>query len=136
MILFEKPGRGNTEKTLQIAVDKAESLDAAIVIASNSGSTAKDLIRILKDRGSVVPVVVVTSVYGMKQPGSPGAGGVRPAHDPGGPAQPLRPGGHAGAGVGAGGLRVHPAKPGRGVPGAGRPAAARRRAAGETEMTR
>lgn len=64
MILFEKPGRGNTEKTLQIAVDKAESLDAAIVIASNSGSTAKDLIRILKDRGSVVPVVVVTSVYG------------------------------------------------------------------------
>ena len=30
MILFEKPGRGNTEKTLQIAVDKAESLDAEI----------------------------------------------------------------------------------------------------------
>ena len=69
MILFEKPGRGNTEKTLQIAVDKAESLDAAIVIASNTGSSAEELLHILEERGSAVPVVVVTSVYGMKAPG-------------------------------------------------------------------
>lgn len=69
MHIFEKPGRENTKKTLEIAAEKAERLQTSIVIASNTGSSAEELLHILEERGSAVPVVVVTSVYGMKAPG-------------------------------------------------------------------
>lgn len=69
MHIFEKPGRENTKKTLEIATEKAERLQTSIVIASNTGSSAEELLHILGERGSAVPVVVVTSVYGMKAPG-------------------------------------------------------------------
>ena len=69
MYIFEKPGRENTKKTLEIAAEKAECLQTSIVIASNTGSSAEELIHILEERGYRAPVVVVTSVYGMKAPG-------------------------------------------------------------------
>ncbi len=69
MLTFEKNGRENTEKALEIAFCEAKKLSAPIVLASNTGSTAKAMRELMEKKGETVPVVVVTAVYGMKEPG-------------------------------------------------------------------
>ena len=64
-VYFEKPGRGNTERTLQIAKVRAEELGIrTILVATTSGATG---IRSAEEfRG--FNVVVVTHSTGFKQP--------------------------------------------------------------------
>jgi hypothetical protein len=64
-VYFEKPGRGNTERTLQIAKARAEELGIrTILVATTSGATG---VRAAEEfRG--FNVVVVTHSTGFKQP--------------------------------------------------------------------
>lgn len=46
-MLFERKGRHNTEKTLELAMKRAEELSIRhFVVASNTGSTIKDLLKV------------------------------------------------------------------------------------------
>ena len=69
LITFKEKGKINTEETLRLALDKAEELGTAIVTSSNTGSTAEALMKLRRERNSSVPIVIVTAVYGMKEPG-------------------------------------------------------------------
>jgi hypothetical protein len=55
---FEKPGKENTNKTLELAVKRAEELGIKyIVVASSTGETARKLIDLLQGK-KITPVVV------------------------------------------------------------------------------
>ena len=69
MITFMEKGKENTQKALSLAIEKAKELGTAIVIASNSGSTAVELMDMLEGCHEEVPVVMVSAVYGMREPG-------------------------------------------------------------------
>ena len=69
MILFPAAGPEHTQQTLRLAVEKADEMQAALVVASGGGETANALLQQMEQLGCRVPVAVVTSVYGMKEPG-------------------------------------------------------------------
>ncbi|AGK61903.1 hypothetical protein Asulf_01937 [Archaeoglobus sulfaticallidus PM70-1] len=55
---FEKPGKQNTERTLELAVKRAEELGIRyIVVASSTGETALKLIELVEGK-NIKPVVV------------------------------------------------------------------------------
>lgn len=62
---FEKPGRGNTDKTLELAYKRAEELGIQeVVVASSKGYTAHKALDVFKG----FKVVVVTYHNGFKEP--------------------------------------------------------------------
>ncbi len=64
MILWQKKGWDNTERTVNTALDKASELGIKhVVVASNTGATAE----LFVDKG--VEVVCVTHHVGFKEPG-------------------------------------------------------------------
>lgn len=64
--VFEKPGKENTQKTLEIAAQKAEELNIEnIIIASSSGQTGLMAAPYFKNRN----LVVVTHSTGFLKPG-------------------------------------------------------------------
>ena len=69
MTVFEKKGKENTEETLKQALKKADDLGAPIVVASITGYTADRLLALEESTGSKIPVIMVSTVYGMKEPG-------------------------------------------------------------------
>ncbi len=65
---FEKPGKQNTEKVLEIVVKKAEEKNIRyIVVASSTGETAKKLLEIAKGRD--LKIVCVTYHTGFYEEG-------------------------------------------------------------------
>ena len=69
MKVFKEKGKVNTAETLSLAVAKAVELGAPMVVASNTGSTAEQLAALLKESHKDIPVVLVSAVYGMREPG-------------------------------------------------------------------
>ena len=68
MYIFEKPGKENSDKTVELAVEKGHELGISnYVISSNSGETALNLVEKLK--GMESNVVCVTHHVGFKEPG-------------------------------------------------------------------
>jgi len=67
-VYFDEPGPGNTSETLALAVEAAERRGAGhVVVASNTGATAREL---LEKRGSAgFEVVCVTHHVGFRGPG-------------------------------------------------------------------
>ena len=62
---FEKEGRENTDRTVELAVERARSLGIKeIVVASNTGETAFKLLEKVKDE----KVIVVTHHAGFREP--------------------------------------------------------------------
>ena len=62
---FEKPGRDNTEKTIELAYDRAKELGIdEVVVASSRGYTAHKVLDVFKE----FKVVVVTYHCGFKEP--------------------------------------------------------------------
>lgn len=62
---FKMPGRENTEKVLELVQQRAKELNInTIVVASTSGETGKKAVDYFKG----LNVVVVTHVYGFKEP--------------------------------------------------------------------
>jgi hypothetical protein len=66
IIYFEKPGKVNTNKTIELALKRAEELKIKdIVIATCTGYSAKILLNKAKDKN----IVVVTHQAGFAKPG-------------------------------------------------------------------
>ncbi len=61
---FQKPGRENTERTLQIARERADAGIRQIVVATTSGGTGRKAAEIFKD----CHLVVITHSSGFRQP--------------------------------------------------------------------
>lgn len=65
MILFREPGRTNTKKTLEIAIEKDRSLPSRkLLIASATGYSAKMALEMAKD----LKLIVVTHHTGFEEP--------------------------------------------------------------------
>jgi hypothetical protein len=65
---FEKPGPGNTDRTLEIAVHACKERGIKhLVVASTVGDTAKKALNLIK--GSDISLVVVTHNYGFSEEG-------------------------------------------------------------------
>ncbi|MHC4663213.1 MAG: pyruvate kinase alpha/beta domain-containing protein [Planctomycetota bacterium] len=64
MILFDKPGKANTDAVVEAVLKRAAEMgEPSIVVASNTGGTAE------KFAGKGFPIVCVTHVVGFKEPG-------------------------------------------------------------------
>lgn len=68
MIVFEKRGKENTAETARIAVEAALQRNLPIVAASNTGRTIRALLEEAEKQNYHGTIVMVTHVYGMKQP--------------------------------------------------------------------
>lgn len=69
MIVFEKPGRHNTDETCRIAVERAKRMEAPIVAATTEGAAGLRLCEIAGELGFTGPIVIVTHAYGSRVPG-------------------------------------------------------------------
>jgi len=69
MKVFEKTGRGNTDETCRILVERAISMDAPIVAATTTGAAGVRLCEIAKEMGFNGKLVIVTHAYGSANPG-------------------------------------------------------------------
>jgi hypothetical protein len=65
IVYFDKPGPGNTEEVLRIALKRAQELGIkAVVVATNEGNTAVRATEVLKG----IKVIAVTHATGWKAP--------------------------------------------------------------------
>jgi hypothetical protein len=62
MTVFEKAGKQNTEKTLEIAAARAAQRNAPLVVASTAGETAVSAVHAAKRAGVLSKLVIVGSV--------------------------------------------------------------------------
>lgn len=62
---FSKPGRDNTERTLELAVRAARDEGLGLVVATTTGATPL----LLKKEAGSLKIVVVTHANGSKEPG-------------------------------------------------------------------
>jgi hypothetical protein len=69
MLIFEKPGRENTEKTLELALDEAAKRQTALVVATTTGQTALAALAAAAQRGMEGSLVIVSHAYGTRAPG-------------------------------------------------------------------
>lgn len=69
MYTFEKKGPENTTSTLKMAIKKAQQLQTCIVIATNTGKSVQMLLDMMNEADIQLPVVAVSHVYGMREPG-------------------------------------------------------------------
>ncbi|MCL1913132.1 MAG: hypothetical protein FWG10_04485 [Eubacteriaceae bacterium] len=69
MIIFEKPGRGNTGRAIEITLQKAIETGYPILAASSTGASALLLCEEAVKAGAANPVVVVTHAFGFAEPG-------------------------------------------------------------------
>lgn len=67
MIVFDKPGKQNTDDALKIALDYASKHNLDIVLATTDGQSVDKLLEIKGNyKGNIV---AITHVYGMKEKG-------------------------------------------------------------------
>lgn len=69
MITFEKPGMENTARTLELAWGEAVRIDAPLLVATTTGSTAMDALAYLKERGGLDRLVIISHAYGTRRKG-------------------------------------------------------------------
>ena len=70
LFTFDKPGKDNTVKTLELAYEKAKELDIKdFVISSNEGYTIDEFLKILDGKWEEMNIVCVTHHVGFKEPG-------------------------------------------------------------------
>ena len=62
MLVFEKPGKENTEDTLRLALDHAKKMKTFLVVASTGGETAALAARMTEKEGIPGKLIVVGSV--------------------------------------------------------------------------
>ena len=69
MLTFEKLSPDNTTMALQLGINKAAELSTNIVLSTTTGASAVAAMEIAAKNGFNRRVVVVTHVWGMKNPG-------------------------------------------------------------------
>ena len=67
MQVFDEKGSQNTQRTIEIAIERALALHTSIVIATTQGGTAVAMAREVAGR---VPLVVVGHAYGSREAGT------------------------------------------------------------------
>lgn len=70
MIVYEKASPENTAPTLELALGKAAELGTDIVLSTTSGASALTAVEMARKAGFTGKIVVVTHVYGMREPGA------------------------------------------------------------------
>ena len=69
MLLFEKKGIENTLETLNMAIDEAMKRDTDLVLATTTGYSAIEAMKLKKEKGMTQNIVVVSHAYGFRNPG-------------------------------------------------------------------
>ena len=69
MRVYEKPSAENTAPTLTLAIDKAKELSCDIILSTTSGASALTALAMAKDAEFTGKLIVITHVYGMREPG-------------------------------------------------------------------
>lgn len=69
MHTFANKGPENTQTTLKLALEKANELQTSLVIATNTGQSVQGLLDLMKEMQIERPVIAVSHVYGMREPG-------------------------------------------------------------------
>ncbi len=69
MIVFEKPGKDNTQRTLEIAYKRALSMNAPLLVATTTGACAMAALEYLREKGDAERLVIVSHAYGTRAPG-------------------------------------------------------------------
>ena len=69
MYVFEKPGKLNTQKACEIAVETAMKSGMDIVASTTEGYAGKTLCEISSSKGFSGRIVIVTHCYGSREPG-------------------------------------------------------------------
>jgi hypothetical protein len=64
--------KDNTARSLAIAADEAVRLNASLLVASSGGDTAIAALRIAREKGIADRLIIISSVYGSRGPGSNG----------------------------------------------------------------
>ena len=70
MVVFEKASPENTIPTLKIAMEKATELSTDIILSTTSGESALKALEVAKEVNFQGKIVVVTHVWGMREPGT------------------------------------------------------------------
>lgn len=68
-MVFETKGKENTLETLRIALNAAKERGTTLVVASSAGDTLVELIKMQKELGTNVPMVMVGQAYGYPKQG-------------------------------------------------------------------
>ena len=69
MTTFPHPGKENTNETLSLAMDYAKAHDLDLVLATCTGATVQAALAMAAEKDYKRPLVAVTHVYGMAEPG-------------------------------------------------------------------
>ena len=69
MTTFPHPGKENTNEALSLAVDYAKAHDLDLVLATCTGATVQAALAMAAEKDYKRPLVAVTHVYGMAEPG-------------------------------------------------------------------
>jgi hypothetical protein len=69
LIVFENPGKANTQETIRIAVERAKEKGYAIVASTTSGESGSEIVRGAKALGYDKPIVIVTHAFGSMEAG-------------------------------------------------------------------
>ena len=70
MKIFEKASPENTVPALTMAIEKAKELSTDIILATTGGASAFTAMDMAKDAGFVSKLIIVTHVWGMREPGA------------------------------------------------------------------
>lgn len=69
MRIYSEFSKENTLPTLELALEKAQELNAPIVVATTGGDNALKLAQLAKERGFSQPIVAVTHCFGFARAG-------------------------------------------------------------------
>lgn len=69
MILFEKKGIENTIEALNMAINEAIKRDTDLVLATTTGYSAIEAMKLKKEKGMTQNIIVVSHAYGFRNPG-------------------------------------------------------------------
>ncbi len=69
MVVFDKPGRDNTARTLEIALERAAREDMPLLVATTQGDTALEAMTYLAGKGELSRLRIVSHAYGTRMPG-------------------------------------------------------------------
>lgn len=69
MVLFDKPGKKNTEQVLQLALAEAQKHNMPIVVASNEGITTDTLYKLVQAQDLNQRIISVTHAAGFRGEG-------------------------------------------------------------------
>jgi hypothetical protein len=66
VLLFDRPGKENTQKTLEIAFAKAKELETKLIVSTTGGDNAREALTMAESLGQTASLVVVGHAWDFK----------------------------------------------------------------------